>query len=130
MAHTLTEFNRQLERQGLPMARMRVGIHTGPLAAGALGGKERMNYTVIGDTVNTASRLESFDKSVGFEKDCRIIASETTLGLAGPTYQVTRVGDIALKGKDKPVAACLVEGHTASTGEPNPGEASAPTQNV
>ncbi|MCA9573539.1 MAG: adenylate/guanylate cyclase domain-containing protein, partial [Myxococcales bacterium] len=71
MERELARLNAHWRAAGLPEARMRVGIFTGPLVAGSLGSANRLNYTVIGDTVNTASRLESYDKSVGAEHDCR-----------------------------------------------------------
>ena len=63
---------------------MRIGIYTGPAVAGALGGSQRMKYTTVGDTINIASRLESYDKDLGKESLCRILIGESTLRYLGP----------------------------------------------
>ena len=62
MWRELIQLNRRWQDQQQPTIRMRVGIYTGPLVAGAVGSAERLEYTVYGDTVNTASRLESYEK--------------------------------------------------------------------
>jgi adenylate cyclase len=82
---------------------MRVGIFTGPLVAGSLGGIERQEYTVLGDTVNTASRLESFDKNIDENNPCRILIGESTLQYIGKQFQVEKVGEVFLKGKHSTV---------------------------
>jgi adenylate cyclase len=117
MAETLERLNVGWRAEGRPEVRMRVGIFTGSVVAGQLGSKQRMNYTVIGDTVNTASRLESFDKSVGADCACRIIVGAPTLSLIGDGYVVEPVGDLALKGKSQRVVAYLVRGRGSSPEE-------------
>ena len=62
MAERLRQQNAAWIEQGLPTITVRMGIHTGLMVAGSLGGKQRIEYAMIGDTVNMASRLESFDK--------------------------------------------------------------------
>jgi adenylate cyclase len=85
--------------QNMPQIRMRVGIFTGPLVAGSLGGVERQEYTVLGDTVNIASRLESFDKNVDADNVCRILIGEATRDYLSDGYETERVGEVHLKGK-------------------------------
>jgi adenylate cyclase len=112
MAHELNGLNRAWRAAGKPEMGMRVGIHTGDVVAGALGGAGRTNYTVIGDTVNTAARLESFDKAVvdpeSPDAACRIIISETTRVRIGTGYPTIPIGEVALKGKQQRVAVHLV----------------------
>jgi CHASE2 domain-containing sensor protein/class 3 adenylate cyclase len=102
--HRLRELNQQWQAHGLPTTTMRTGIHTGSLVAGSFGGSLRMEYTVIGDTVNTASRLESFDKTIAppnLEQPCRILIGETTYAYARHLCQTQIVGEFHLKGKHK-----------------------------
>ncbi|WP_159714844.1 adenylate/guanylate cyclase domain-containing protein, partial [Geminicoccus flavidas] len=56
----LPELSSTLVKSGRPGIAIRIGIHTGPLVAGAIGGRARLQYTILGDTVNTAARLESW----------------------------------------------------------------------
>jgi adenylate cyclase len=99
----VVELNRSLEQRGLPLVGMRIGILTGPMVAGSLGSAKRLEYNVHGDTVNTASRLESFDKE-GFAPDyfrtpCRILVGESTLRRLGDQFHTELVGEARLKGK-------------------------------
>jgi adenylate cyclase len=78
---------------------MRIGLHTGDAIVGNLGSDRLFDYTVVGDTVNLASRLESANKYFS----TRIMVSEDTLREAGDGFVVRELGLIAVKGKLQPV---------------------------
>ncbi len=61
-----------------PAISVRVGIHTGPAIVGNIGSKSRVNYTVVGDTVNVASRLESLSKDFETRDQCIVLVSKAT----------------------------------------------------
>jgi adenylate cyclase len=115
MESELKRMNLAWKEQGLPTVGMRVGIFTGEVTAGCLGSAQRLKFTTIGDTVNTASRLESFEKEQEelAQSPCRILIGERTLHFVGERYQVQRFGDLTLKGKEKKVPVYRVLGHTA-----------------
>lgn len=112
--------NVSMKERGLPTLRMRVGIYTGPVVAGSLGSAERMKYTTLGDTVNTAARLESFDKSLSLPhletSPCRILIGEATLRFLGDQFETSPVGEVALKGKETRITVHCVLGQKAAVG--------------
>lgn len=96
------------ERRLSPMT-MRVGIFTGPVVACTVGSTQRLKYTAIGDTVNTASRLESFDKDnfdpVFADTPCRILIGDATLEHLGDRFRTEKAGEVSLRGKEQAVTA-------------------------
>jgi adenylate cyclase len=95
----LERVNRTFRERGLGAISMRVGLHTGDAIVGNLGSDRLFDYTVVGDTVNLASRLESANKYFS----TRIMLSEDTLQAAGDGFVVRELGLIAVKGKVQPV---------------------------
>jgi adenylate cyclase len=100
MEKEMRRLNALWSSQGLPEMGIRVGIHTGPVVAGLLGSSERLKFTTLGDTVNIAARLESYDKDVCKDALCRILVGDTTLRCLDERYTAEKIGDVSLKGKD------------------------------
>ena len=103
----LAALNRRLESRGWPLISMRIGILSGPVTGGSIGTTKRFEYNIHGDTVNTASRLESFDKD-HFDPDyfsapCRILIGQPTAALVGDEFETELVGDFQLKGKTQAI---------------------------
>jgi adenylate cyclase len=118
MEKEMHQLNAHWQEKGLPEVGMRIGIYTGPAVAGALGSFQRMKYTTIGDTINTASRLESYDKDLGKDALCRILIGESTLRYLGPGFQSERIGEVSLKGKEEKITIYRVLGEDKVPSEP------------
>jgi len=107
----LEALNHEFSAESLPQMRVRVGINTGSMTQCSVGTDRRMEFTLLGDAVNTASRLESYtmpdDGTV-----VRILAGERTIELAGVGFSARAVGSILLKGKEVPVTFFQVEGRS------------------
>ena len=86
-------------RQGLPEVNVRMGIASGEVTVGNIGSETSRGYTVIGDTVNLASRLEQANKFYG----TRILVSEGTRKLAGDTLVFREIDSLRVVGKMEPV---------------------------
>jgi len=112
MIRTLWEWNVQRNAKGLKTVDMGVGIHTDNVVSGNIGSPKRMDYTVIGDGVNLASRLESACKAYS----ARILASESTVSKLNGTYKMRDIDLVVVKGKTEPVRVFeLLDYHDAQT---------------
>ncbi|HEY0136305.1 MAG TPA: adenylate/guanylate cyclase domain-containing protein, partial [Nannocystis sp.] len=98
MLGRLDGLNRSLIADGLPALRIGMGIHTGEAIAGNIGAPQRLDYTLIGDVVNTVARIESVCKEVGAD----ILVSEATRLLLGERARVGEARVVQLKGKAQP----------------------------
>jgi class 3 adenylate cyclase len=100
MASALAPINHAWSARGLPRIRFGVGIHSGPVVTGCLGSGARLEFTVIGDTVNTASRLEALTK----EKGVAVLVSEEAARLLGAeAAELEPIGEVAIRGRDAPL---------------------------
>jgi len=87
------------KREGKPQFEIRIGMNSGPMIAGNIGGKNRFDYTAIGDSVNLASRLEGANKMYGTS----IMISEDTFNHVHEKFWCRELDFIRVKGKNKPV---------------------------
>lgn len=118
MTAELVKLNELWMRAGMPTERIRIGICTGQVIAGSIGGSERMAYTTVGSTVNIAARLESFDKQsfdCDSESASRILISESTWQCLHRQYATQCLGTHLLKGKLEPVTIYRVVSSTLQT---------------
>lgn len=97
MRKALVQVNKKFIEDGLPELKFGIGIHTGPVFAGTIGAENRMEYTVIGDTVNTASRLESLCKTYTTD----LLVSEAAASKLKTALEF--VTDAQIRGKTEPM---------------------------
>ena len=108
MMKGLRELNRERAKKGHEPIAMRAGINTEEVVSGNIGSLKRMDYTVIGDGVNLASRLEGANRLYGTE----VLVSELTVRELEGTYSMREVDRLRVKGKERPVAVHeLLEHH-------------------
>jgi adenylate cyclase len=125
MARALAVINERCRRDGLPPIAIRVGIHTGTMVAGSMGTADHLEYSLVGDSVNTAARLEALSKQIsGLEGDgsCPILIGEATWKRLGGRFAGRPVGTLPLKGKVEPVSVYQVTGMCGDAAAGRPGD--------
>ncbi|MGH9861859.1 MAG: CHASE2 domain-containing protein [Candidatus Acidiferrales bacterium] len=99
MLEALAELNRQRHTKGMPPLGIGIGLHSGPLTAGTIGAAERSEYSVVGETVNMASRVETACRQL--QKP--LLITEATRELLGDRFATEPAGTATLKGFAEPV---------------------------
>ncbi len=95
MQERLVDINERRAERGQAEIKIGIGVHTGPLVAGNIGSPKRMQYTVIGDTVNVGSRLESLTK----EHQRTVLVSQATAELVRDRVALVEVGEVPVRGR-------------------------------
>jgi adenylate cyclase len=105
MGEAMERLNAEWKRRGLPSGRVRVGIYTGAAVVGAVGGEQSLKYTSVGDAVNTAARLEGFDKDAHASADdaSRVLIGGATADRLGDRFEWIELGEHKLRGKSEAV---------------------------
>jgi adenylate cyclase len=114
MRKSLAAFNKNRGTQKKPFIRIGIGINTGDVIAGQIGSEERLEFTVIGDAVNLASRVEGLNKEFGTD----ILITESAYSKVPNLYNVKKMKAIQVKGKKKAQVIFAVLGRLNDSSAP------------
>ena len=106
MQKRLIKLREKWKAEEKPELMMRIGLCSGPAVVGNMGSKNRMDYTMMGDTVNIAARLEGVNKVYG----TYTLISETTYRAAGPGFVFREIDKINVVGKKEPISVYQLMG--------------------
>ena len=110
MLHAQTTLDADWAARDLAPFGLGIGLSTGPVAAALLGSEERLEYTLVGDTVNLAQRLQDLARPAG----CVVVAEPTLAALDRvPAYD--ELGEQLVKGRQMPVRAYRIDGALSTT---------------
>ena len=122
----LREDNARRKRKGLNPVRVRIGIHTGPALAGNIGATGRINYTLVGETVNVAQRLEQFAKEIDDgHSEVIIVASREVAGRLPVEIPQHPLGKHAVVERAEPMPVFRLDGDSAGKSAVTPPQGSA-----
>lgn len=107
MRLALVELNEKKKAEGKPLMAIGIGLHAGSVISGTIGSTERMEYTVIGNTVNTGSRIEASTKAFGAD----LLISEEVVAKVGDEFIVELAGAAEVKGRSEPLKMYKVRGY-------------------
>ena len=99
MRDRLNKLNVKLKQKGLPQLSIGIGLHTGELLIGAIGSTRRLDYTVIGDTVNVASRIEGMTRSYPVE----ILLSDSTREAIAGAVKLYQIATVQVRNRIEPL---------------------------
>ena len=116
MQRYMVDYRKRLEAEGRPLLKVRMGLNSGQILVGNMGSAQRMDYTIMGDAVNLAARLEGVNKFYG----SATLLSQHTRRLVGDALEVREIDVVRVVGKNEPVT--LYE-PLARAGELRPEEA-------
>ena len=108
MKSALGQLNAELEAEGLSMLKFGIGINTSNIIAGNIGSSRRLNYSVIGDGVNVAARLQNLTRMSQYQAD--ILVSASTLAASTGRFRTRPLGAVPVRGRDMPVEIFAVDG--------------------
>lgn len=104
MREALSRYNEKLRARGLPVLRFGIGIHCGLVVAGLVGSDELLEFTVMGDVVNVASRVEALTRHF----DADILVTEEVRKLLGDRFGMSEMPSAVIKGKSQPIVTWAV----------------------
>lgn len=112
MRQALAELNEKRIARNQPPINIGMGLHAGAAISGTIGSNERMEYTVIGNTVNTASRIEASTKAFGSD----LLISDTVIEKIGEDFKIELAGAAEVKGRSEALKMFKVRGYRAEDG--------------
>ncbi|KKJ00530.1 hypothetical protein PROH_09395 [Prochlorothrix hollandica PCC 9006 = CALU 1027] len=116
MHRRLQLLNQEFAQEGLPLVRFGIGIHTGRLVAGTVGSSRRLNYSVLGDTVNVAARIEALNKNQQEDNPFDLLISGRTFAYVRDRYDAKQLNAIKLKGKATATLIYAIQGERQGDG--------------